>query len=173
MSKRGGQPETCPSVTSVTGEFSEQCKEIAKGKLTLNNTGWAWMYPERKALWQPDSKNHQLHPLQVKQKQKQHCSKLSRSPKTEEHAAALLKIVSPSWKRRHLSFKQQGWRQLTTSSSCSALALETGRFSYSSHKEQVGSVHALTCGCVKERCMLSCVGHGLTAAGNTTGSKFY
>lgn len=162
-----------PSVTPVTGEFSEQCKEIAKSRLTLNNTGWAWMYPERTALWQPYSKNHQLHPLQVKQKQEQHCNKLSRSPKTEKHAAALLKIVSPSWKQRHLSSKQRSWRQLTTSSSRSTLASETGGFSYSSHKEQVGSVHALTFGCVKERCMLSCVGHGLTAAGNITGSKFY
>lgn len=101
----------------------------------------AWMHPERTALWQPYSKTHQLHPLQVKQKQQQHCNKLSRSPKTEKHAAALLKIVSPSWKQRHLSSKQQSWRQLTTSSSCSTLALETGEFSYSSHKEQVGSVH--------------------------------
>lgn len=57
------------SVTPVTGQFPEQCKQIAKGKLTLNNTGWAWTYPERTALWQPYSKNHQLHPLQVKQKQ--------------------------------------------------------------------------------------------------------
>lgn len=57
-----------PSVTSVTGEFSEQWEEIAKGRLTLNNTGWAWTYPERTALWQPYS-NHQLQLLQVKQKQ--------------------------------------------------------------------------------------------------------
>lgn len=42
--------------TSVTGEFPEQCKEIAKGRLTLNNTGWAWMYPEKTALRQPHSK---------------------------------------------------------------------------------------------------------------------
>lgn len=97
----------------------------------------AWTYPERTVLWQPYSKTHQLHPLQVKQKQQQHCNKLSRSPKREKHAAALLKIVSPSWKQRHLSSKQQSWRQLTTSSSCSTLALETEEFSYSSHKEQV------------------------------------
>lgn len=175
-SAQGGTLHECVVVSQrhfpVSGEFSEQCKETAKGELTLNNTGWGWMYTERTALWQPDSKNHQLHPLQVKHKQEQHGSKLSRC-KTEEHATALLKIVSPSWKQRHLSSKQQSWRQLTTSSSCSTLALETGGFSYSSHKEQVGSVHALTFGCVKERCLLSCVGHGLTAAENITGSKFY
>lgn len=147
-----------PSVTPVTGQFSEQRKEIAKGRLTLNSTGWARTYLGRTALWQPYSKNHQLHPLQVKQKQEQHCNKLSRSPKTEKHAAALLKIISPSCKQRHLSSKQRRCRQLTTSSSCSTLASETGEFNYSSHKEQVGSVHALTFGCVKERCMLSCAG---------------
>lgn len=123
MSKRGGQPETGPSVTPVTGEFSEKCKEIAKGKLTLNNTGWTWMYPERKALWQPDSKKHQLHPLQVKQKHEQHCNKLSRSPKTEEHAAALLKIVSLSWKQENFSWKLKSVIQTTGQKTANYLQL--------------------------------------------------
>lgn len=81
MSKRGGQPS--PVLHQWLASSQSNGKKTAKGRLTLNNTGWAWTNPERTALWQPYSKNHQLHSIQVKQKQEQHCNKLSRSPKTE------------------------------------------------------------------------------------------
>lgn len=145
--------------------------DITKGRLILNDDDWAWMYPER-SLWRPYHKR-QTTSLQVKQNQAQQWSKLSRSPELEEHTSALLEIISLSWKRRHISCEQGSWRQLATSSSWFILVMETGGFSHRSHKEQVGSVHALTFGWVKERCMLSCAGRGLTAAGNITGSKFY